>query len=128
MQIEDKLKALHQLQVQKTELENQVKHTESLIDALNAEVVDEFESRQIKSMKLEGVGNFVMRVSSYPKVYDHALLKEWLLKQGISWEVVSAFNAKKFQGFYNELLESKQPLPEGAETFTKAKIVITKGV
>lgn len=127
MQIEDKLKALYQLRQQKVEISNQLKNTEALIDQAQAEIVDEFESRQIKSMKIEGMGLFVSKVSSYPKVYDPAQLRNWMDNKGIPWDVISALNSKKLQGFYNERLEAGEELPSGVETFTKAVIAITKG-
>ena len=127
MQIEDKLKAFYQLRQQKTEQANQLANTEALIEQAQAEIVDEFESRQIKSMKIEGFGLFVAKVSSYPKVFDPALLRYWMDSKGISWETVSALHAKKLQEFYNERLENGEELPQGVETFTRASISITKG-
>ncbi len=126
MQIEEKLKVLYQLKQQKIELSNQLKNTESLIDMAQAEIVDEFESRQIKSMKIEGVGNFVMRISAYPKVTDVSTLRMWMESHEIPWETITALHAKKFQGWYRELCEQGQPLPEGCENYTEALIAVTK--
>ena len=126
MSIEDKLKALARLRWQKTEIKNQLDCTEALIEQAQAEIVDEFESRQIKSMKLDGIGNFVMRVSSSPRVNDPVLLRNWMEGKGIEWEVICALNAKKLQGFYNERLENGEELPSGVETYTKAIIALTK--
>ncbi len=124
--IELKLKTLFDLRAAKDKVEAQAKSIEEEIEKLEEEIVDEFESRQIKSMKIDGMANFVMAVSSYPKVNDPALMRQWLDEQGISWETVSAFNAKKFQGFYKELLDAGKPLPPGTENFVKSKIKVCK--
>lgn len=124
MQIEDKLKALHSLQIAKTTIENELKCIQANIDIAQEEIIDEFESRQIKSMKLDGIGNFFMRTSSYPKVTDPQVLRVWMEAQGIPWEVVTAFNSKKLQGFYNERLEQGIELPPGVENFLKTSVVM----
>jgi hypothetical protein len=47
--------------------------------------------------------------------------------KNISWEVISALNTKKVQGWYNERLENGEELPQGVETFTKSSITIKGG-
>ena len=129
MQIEDKLKALHQLLNSKVALENDLKCLNSNIEQAQIEIVDEFESRQLQHINIEGIGTFYKRVvMAAPKVIDPVTLRTWLEANGFNWEMVTAFNSKKLQGLYNELLEQKKPLPEGIEPpFTKATIVLKKG-
>lgn len=126
MNIEDKLKSLHNLQLQKIDLKNALDLCQSNIDMAQEEIVDEFESRQIKSMKLDGLGNFFIRNSNYPKITDVQTLRGWMVKNGIDWEVITALNAKKFQGFYNELLELGKELPPGVENYLKTSVVMVK--
>jgi hypothetical protein len=126
MSLEESLKQLHDLNLQIDALEAHTAQLKQEAVELNAKLTEEFESRQIKSMKLDGVGNFILHVSSYPKCFDKVALKEWLKAQGYGWETVLAFNQSKFKGFYNELLENQKELPPGTETYTEAKIRIRK--
>ncbi len=125
--IEEKLKQLYALRVEKDEIEAEKTAVQEKIDALEVEIVDGFEARQIKSMKLEGLGNFVMAVTTGPKVVDQPLFRDWMEENGYPIDMVLAFNDKKFKGFYRELMDNNKPLPVGTECFTKAIIKITKG-
>ncbi len=128
MRIEDKLKALHQLQLQKMQIENQLKACNANIEIAQGELVEEFEDRQLQHINIDGVGTFYKRTSvAAPKLLDPQALRNWLDNNGFNWEMVTAFNSKKLQGLYNELLEQGKPLPEGIEPpFTKS-IIVLKG-
>ncbi len=126
MQLEDRLKRLHALKAEKQVAEAQAKKIQERIDEADEQIREEFENRQIKSMKLKGIGNFYIHTQSYPKVTDHAALHEWMKTNGFDWNIVLAFNAQKFKGFYRELLDNKQSLPVGCENFVKASIRIGK--
>ncbi len=124
--LEEKLKDLHKLRMQKDGLTGEMEKLEKRIEDLNAMVTDEFESRQIQSMKLEGIGMFYLAVKSYPRATDKVALREWLEQKGYGWEMVLAYNAMKFQGFYNELMENKKELPTCVEQYTTASVKMRK--
>lgn len=92
------------------------------------EIVDEFESRQLQHINIDGIGTFYKRTSVMaPKLLDPQMLRTWLDRNGFNWEMVTAFNSQKLRGLYNELLEQGRPLPEGvAPPFTKSVIVLNK--
>lgn len=127
MTIEEKLKHLAKLQSLKEAFAAKKAKIEEEIDDLNAVLCDEFESRQVKSIKLDGIGNFVMKISSYPKIFNPVEFRRWLDNNKIPFDVVAAVHAKKFRGFYNELLENGNSLPDGCGTYTKSKIALTRG-
>ena len=126
MTLEDKLKKLYQLRVEKEKLEKLVGDYNKQIAELNEDVTDEFQSRQIQNIKLEDIGIFSLRVKVYPRATDKLALKTWLESQGYGWETVLAYNHNKFVGFYNELLDNKKSLPPCVEQFTKAIIAIPR--
>ena len=128
MQIEEKLKALHQLELQKLQIANQLKLCNANIETAMEEIVDEFESRQLQHINIDGIGTFYKRTSVMaPKLLDPQMLRTWLDRNGFNWEMVTAFNSQKLRGLYNELLEQGRPLPEGvAPPFTKSVIVLNK--
>lgn len=126
MRIEDKLKELFKLREIKAGQEAQVKDTEAKISALQIDIVDEFESRQIRSMKIDGMGNFVMAVIVAPKVVDPVAFKDWMLENSVPMDTVTAVHAKKFRAWYKELMENNQPLPKGCEVYTEAQIRVAK--
>ena len=130
MNIEDKLMLLHQLENQKTSLKNDLKCLEANIEQAQIEIVEEFDDKQIQHINIKDIGTFYRRTYvAAPKLIDPVTLKEWLEKNSFTWEMVTAFNSKKLQGLYNELLEQGKPLPEGVEPpFTKGIIVLKKGV
>ena len=126
MQLEEKLTQLRDKKIDLQQLAQQKTDLQKQIDAITAEILEAYEARNIKSMKIKGVGNFVTYQSSYPKVTNHVLLQEWMVSNDFEYNIVTAFNAKKFQGFYRELLDNKQPLPPGCENFVKTSIRIGK--
>ncbi len=123
--IETKLKELKQAKDAKASIQSDLGKLNETIERLSDEITEEFQSRQIKSMKLEGIGNFVLAVKSYPRAKDKIVLREWMESKGYGWDMLLAYNAKKFQGFYNELLDNKKELPPEIEAFMKTEIRVT---
>ena len=126
MEITKKLEKLASLREAKRERQEQIKDLNVDLDCLNNELVEYFQDNDLKNLKLDGLGMFYMAHTSRPNVEDPLVVGEWLKDKG-DYDAMMSFNTKKFQEYYNELLDAGQPLPPGVKQFIKAEVRMRRG-
>lgn len=121
MEITKKLEKLANLRATKRDHQETIKNLNVDLDSLNNELVEYFQDNDLKNLKLDGLGMFYMAHTSRPNVEDPLTVGDWLKEKG-DYDAMMSFNTRKFQAYYNELLDAGQPLPPGVKQFIKAEV------
>jgi len=123
--IQPKLEETVKLRRKKKQLQSDLKEVNEQLGKVNGELVEYFQDNNLENMKIEGMGLFYLASKCYPAIKDKEELVAWL-KQNDAYETMVSINSRRFGAYYNELLESEQPLPPGVEQFMKTEIRLRK--
>ena len=121
MEIKEKLEKVHSLREAKEDIKRELDKINNELTLLNGELVEYFQDNNLKNMRIEGIGMFFMHSRSLPQVKDIVELKAWLEERG-DYEMMLSFNTRRFQSYYNELLEAEKELPSAVEQFVKTEV------
>lgn len=122
------LRKMRKIRDRKDEISAEEKHLNAEYDALNRNVMDIYNARDIQSMKVEGVGTAYRQTTVQTKCINDDALAAWLDERGEGSISKRTVHPATLKSYYKECLENgnEVPPPEIVETFTQEKIVIRK--
>jgi hypothetical protein len=97
---------------QKESLEEQVKETTEQIKKVKLRLRSSFQTQEIKSLNIEGLGTCGTRDMIYAKVEDPDAAREWLAEIGREEVLTEQFNKSRLNSLVKERLENGDGIPE----------------
>jgi hypothetical protein len=84
---------------------------EKAIENMSLALVPVFESRRLKSIRLQGIGLISTAANNNPKVVDQDKLFAWLEAQGEEGLIKRNVNYMSLRGFLNRRVDDGLPIP-----------------